>query len=84
MHQICMCTNELSFSKNLVLLLDENDIYINQMFISKTFLRIDLKKMKSNLLDDIKYKRPTKDTKREDTYITGLFYFISTVYLQTF
>ena len=54
------------------------------MFISKTFLRIDLKKMKSNLLDDIKYKRPTKDTKREDTYITGLFYFISTVYLQTF
>ena len=53
MHQICVCTKQLSFSKNLFPLLDENDIYINQMFISKTFSRIDLKKMTSNLSDDI-------------------------------
>ena len=30
-HQICMCTKQLSFSKSLVPLLDENDICINQM-----------------------------------------------------
>ena len=84
MHQICVCTKQLSFSKNLVPLLDENDIYINQMFISKTFLRIDLKKMTSNLSDDIEYKRATEDTKCEDTCIIGLFYFISTVSIRDY
>ena len=32
MHQICLCTKQLSFSKKLVPLLNENDIYINQIF----------------------------------------------------
>ena len=32
MHQVCICTKQLSFSKNLVPLLDESDIYVNQMF----------------------------------------------------
>ena len=31
-HQICKCTKQLSFWKNLVPMLDENDIYINQIF----------------------------------------------------
>ena len=56
MHQICMCTKQLSFSKNLTLLLDENDIYVNQILILKTFLRIDLKNMTSNLSDDVEYE----------------------------
>ena len=69
MDQICMCTKQLSFSKKLVPLLYENDIYINQMFNLKTLLRIDLKKMTPNLSDDIEFKRATEDTKREDTCI---------------
>ena len=84
MHRICMCTKQLSFLKNLVPLLDENDIYINQMCILKTFLQIDLKKMTSNLSDDIEYKRTTEDTKCEDTCIIGLFYFISTVSIRDY
>ena len=60
MHQICMCTKQLSFSKNLTLLLDENDIYVNQILILKTFLRIDLKNMTSNLSDDIEYETVIK------------------------
>ena len=60
MHQICMCTKQLSFSKNLTLLLDENDIYVNQILILKTFLRIDLKNMTSNLSDDVEYETAIK------------------------
>ena len=60
MHQICMCTKQLSFSKNLTLLLDENDIYVNQILILKTFLRIDLKNMTSNLPDDVEYETAIK------------------------
>ena len=48
MHQICLCTKKLSFSKHLVLLFDENDIYINEIIGIKTFLLIDIKKMASN------------------------------------
>ena len=55
-----MCTKQLSFSKNLVLLLDENDIYVNQMFNIENFLRIDLKNMTSNLSDDIEYETVIK------------------------
>ena len=53
MNQICMCTKQLSFSKTLVPLLDENDIYINKMFNIENFLRTDFKKMVSNVPDDI-------------------------------
>ena len=36
-HQICMCTKQLPFSKNLVSLLNENGIYINQLFNFENF-----------------------------------------------
>ena len=84
MQQICMCAKELPFSKILVPLLDENYIYVNQMIISKTFSRIDIKKMITNLWDDIEYKRATEDTKHEDTCIIGLFYFISNVSIRDY
>ena len=50
----------------------------------KTFLRIDLKKMTSNLSDDIEYKRATEDTKLEDTCMIIVFYFVSTVSIRNY
>ena len=50
----------------------------------KTLLRIVLNKMTSNSSDNIEYKRATEDTKREDTCIIILFYFVSAVSIRDY
>ena len=47
-HQIRLFTKKLFFSKHLVLLFDENDIYINQIFNIENVLQIDHRKMASH------------------------------------
>ena len=76
MHQICIYAKQLPFSKGLVpLVADENYIYVNQMFNIENFLRIDLKKMTSNLSDYIDHETEarTEDAKRERTCVIILF-----------
>ena len=78
MHQICIYAKQLPFSKGLVpLVVDENDIYVNQMFNIEKFLQIDLKKMTSNLSDYIDHETETRaeDAKCEHTCIIILFLF---------
>ena len=60
MHQICLCTKQLPFSRNLVSLLDQSDIYINQMFNIENFFT---SKMTSNLSDNIEYEAAGSNVK---------------------
>ena len=56
-------------------LLDENNVYVNQMFNSENVFTDNLKKMAFNLSDDIEHETAIEDAKHKGTCTITLFLF---------
>ena len=74
MHQIRLCTNQLPFSKHLVLLFDEDDIYVNKMIGIENFFTD--RSWKNGIKQSMKQQFKIPNVKVH----SSLYFFLSCIY----